>query len=73
MVDAGGAAEPNIIANTTAEDCEQRGQHDDYPADYEQRDDYYDFVAWDHATNSADTTWNNVTDTLNKPSAQTKN
>jgi hypothetical protein len=53
MDDNAGAAEPTTVADTNAEDNEH-GQ-DDYPADYEQRDDYYDFVAWDHATNSADT------------------
>lgn len=49
-MDDAGAAEPTTVADTNAEDNEH-GQ-DDYPADYEN---YYDFVAWDHATNSADT------------------
>ena len=53
MDDDAGAAEPTTVADTNAENNEH-GQ-DDYPADYEQRDDYYDFVAWDHATKSADT------------------
>lgn len=47
MVDAG-AADPNTVADTNAEDHEH--EQDDYPAEYEQRDDYYDFVAWDHTS-----------------------
>jgi hypothetical protein len=52
MVDEAVAAEPTAVADTNTEDCEH-GQ-DDYPADYEQRDDYYDFVAWDHTNNTTD-------------------